>query len=48
MTIFKGATGLFRELPMPFYMAVTELEHGEWLREQGRESEAEPLLAEAR
>ncbi len=25
---FKGAAGLFRELAVPFYLAVTELEHG--------------------
>ena len=29
-------------------MAVTELEHGEWLVGQGRGDEAEQLLAEAR
>ena len=45
---FKGAAGLFRELAVPFYLAVTELEHAEWLLEQGRAGEAEPLLAEAR
>jgi class 3 adenylate cyclase len=45
---FKGATGLFRELPYPFWMAVTELEHGEWLVGQDRSAEAEPLLAESR
>ena len=33
---------------MPFYLAVSELEHAEWLAEQGRAEEAEPLLAEAR
>jgi len=27
---------------------VTELEHAEWLRDQGRADEAEPLLTEAR
>jgi tetratricopeptide (TPR) repeat protein len=45
---FKGAAGLFRELAVPFYLAVTELEHAEWLSPQGRTDEAEPLLAEAR
>jgi ATP/maltotriose-dependent transcriptional regulator MalT len=45
---FKGAAGLFRELAVPFYLAVTELEHSEWLVTQGRAEEAEPLLAEAR
>jgi class 3 adenylate cyclase/tetratricopeptide (TPR) repeat protein len=46
--LFKGAIGLFRELAMPFYLAVTELESGEWLVAQGRGDEAEALLAEAR
>ena len=33
---------------MVFYLAVTELEHGEWLAPRGRRDEAEPRLAEAR
>ena len=45
--LFKRAGGLFQELAVPFHLAVTRLEHGEWLREQGRGDEAEPLLAEA-
>jgi class 3 adenylate cyclase/predicted ATPase len=45
--LFKGAIGLFRELSIPFYLAVTELEHGEWLAAEGRAEEADPLLAEA-
>ena len=44
---FKRATGLFREIAAQFYLAVTQLEHGEWLTGQGRADEAEPLLAEA-
>jgi tetratricopeptide (TPR) repeat protein len=46
--LFKQAAGRFRELSVPFYLAVTELEHGEWLTAEGRADEAEPLLAEAR
>jgi class 3 adenylate cyclase/predicted ATPase len=46
--LFKGAAALFRELAVPFYMAVTQLEHGEWLVGEGRAAEAEPALAEAR
>ena len=46
--LFKGAAGLFRELAVPFYLAVTELESSEWLVAQGRSEEAEPLLTEAR
>ena len=33
---------------MPFYLGATQLEHAEWLSEQGRDAEAEPLLEEAR
>jgi tetratricopeptide (TPR) repeat protein len=46
--LFKGAAGLFRELAVPFYLTVTELEHAEWLSGQGRTEEAEALLTEAR
>jgi tetratricopeptide (TPR) repeat protein len=46
--LFKGAAALFHELAVPFYMAVTQLEHGEWLVGEERAAEAEPLLAEAR
>ena len=45
--LFKGATGLFRELTMPFYLAATELEYAEWLASESREG-AVPLLDEAR
>jgi class 3 adenylate cyclase/tetratricopeptide (TPR) repeat protein len=46
-SFFKGAAGLFRELSIPFWMAVTLLEHGEWLVEQDRAPEAQALLDEA-
>jgi class 3 adenylate cyclase/tetratricopeptide (TPR) repeat protein len=45
---FKAAGGMFRELGIPFWLAVTLLEHGEWLVQAGRPAEAEPLLHEAR
>jgi class 3 adenylate cyclase/tetratricopeptide (TPR) repeat protein len=45
---FKSATGMFRELSMPFWLAVTLLEHAEWLASQGQPDDADPLLAEAR
>jgi tetratricopeptide (TPR) repeat protein len=45
--LFKGASGLFQELAVPFHLAVTRLEHAEWLAAQGRAAEAQPLLAEA-
>ena len=45
---FVSAAALFREFGMVFFVAVAELEHGEWLAGQGRRDDAEPLLAEAR
>jgi tetratricopeptide (TPR) repeat protein len=44
----KGAAGLFRELIVPFWTAVSQLELAECLSEWGRGDEAGPLLAEAR
>jgi tetratricopeptide (TPR) repeat protein len=46
--LFKGAGGLLDELGVPFYLAITRLEHGEWLTGQDREQDAQPLLAQAR
>ncbi len=45
---FSRALELFRELDMVFWLAVTQLEHGEWLIREDRGLEAEPLFAEAR
>jgi class 3 adenylate cyclase/tetratricopeptide (TPR) repeat protein len=45
---FTAAAARFRELGMPFWLAVSLLEHGEWLVAGGRGLEAEPLLDEAR
>jgi class 3 adenylate cyclase/tetratricopeptide (TPR) repeat protein len=45
---FKSAAGMFREIATPFHLAVTLLEHGEWLVQQGRVEDADPLLREAR
>ena len=45
---FKTAEQIFREYGVPFWLAVVELEHAEWLSEHGRGEEAGPLLAEAR
>jgi hypothetical protein len=45
---FSSAVAAFRELSMPFWIAVTLLEQGEWLTAQARASEAAPLFAEAR
>jgi predicted ATPase/class 3 adenylate cyclase len=46
--LFKRAAGSFQELATPFPLAVTRLEHAEWLTAQGRAEEAQPLLAEVR
>ena len=45
--LFKQAAGRFRELSVPFYLAVTELENAEWLLAQERPHDAASLLAEA-
>jgi hypothetical protein len=45
---FKQAGALFREFGIPFWLALTQLEHGEWLARQDRADEGGPLLAEAR
>ena len=45
--MFRRAAALFRELATPFPMAVTLLEHGEWLAGTGASDEAAPLLAGA-
>src|SRR5205807_9621234 len=45
---FKTASAIFREYGLTFHLAISELEHGEWLTGKARAEEAEPLLAEAR
>ena len=45
---FAAAESIFRALDMPFRLAVTQLEHAEWLTRNERDAEAEPLLADAR
>ncbi len=44
---FKAGAGLFRELGMRFWLAVTLLQHGEWLGASGGTDEAGPFLEEA-
>ena len=44
----KAASARFRELGLPFWLAVSLLELGEVLVAEGRADEAAPLLAEAR
>jgi len=41
---FKAAAGMFREPGAPFNLAVTMLEHAEWLARGDRGDEAEPLV----
>jgi hypothetical protein len=45
---FIESAALFREIGMPFYLAVVQLEHAELLAAAGRPGECEPLLTEAR
>ena len=45
---FRSATKVFGELGLVFSLAVTQVEHAEWLLEHDRPEDAEPLLAEAR
>jgi class 3 adenylate cyclase/tetratricopeptide (TPR) repeat protein len=44
---FTGGAGLFREMRLPFPLAVTLLEHGEWLTSVGRIDDSAPLVREA-
>ncbi len=44
---WKAAAGAFREIGATFWVAVTLVEHGEWLANHGR-AEATEILAEAR
>ncbi|HXJ64936.1 MAG TPA: hypothetical protein VNN79_14365, partial [Actinomycetota bacterium] len=44
---FKAGAGLFRELGMRYWLAVTLLQHGEWLSARDRREEATDFLAEA-
>jgi hypothetical protein len=44
---FLTAAGIFREFDCLFYLAVTQLEHAEWLEAQGRVEDAQSLLVEA-
>jgi class 3 adenylate cyclase/tetratricopeptide (TPR) repeat protein len=45
---FTTAEAGLRALELPFYLAVIQLEHAEWLTARGRPEDAQPLLAEAR
>jgi class 3 adenylate cyclase/tetratricopeptide (TPR) repeat protein len=45
---FSGAASLFREYDLVFNLAISQLEHAEWLSGQGRIEDAQPLLIEAR
>jgi tetratricopeptide (TPR) repeat protein len=45
---FTAAAVHLRALELPFYLAVVQLEHGEWLMARGRPNDAQPLIADAR
>jgi hypothetical protein len=45
---FKAAVQAFRDLGLPFYLAITLLEQSEWLIGRGRASEAEQPLEQAK
>jgi len=45
---FTTAAAQLRSLELPFYLAVVQLEHGEWLTGKGRPDDARPLLADVR
>jgi tetratricopeptide (TPR) repeat protein len=45
---FRSAASLCREFGLTFHLALTQLEHAEWLTAQGRTDDAQPLLTEAR
>jgi class 3 adenylate cyclase/tetratricopeptide (TPR) repeat protein len=45
---YRTAEALFRDHELVFHLAVTQLEHAEWLTGQGLSDDAQPLLAQAR
>jgi tetratricopeptide (TPR) repeat protein len=45
---FASATSTFGEFGMPFWVAVSLTEHGEYLVSENRRSDAEPMLTDAR
>jgi hypothetical protein len=45
--LFKRASGLFREIAVPFYLLVTQVEHAELLVGLDRAEEARPMLEES-
>jgi ATP/maltotriose-dependent transcriptional regulator MalT len=46
-SLFTTATALFREIDAPFWVAVTLLEHAEWLSRSAQPADAAPLATEA-
>jgi class 3 adenylate cyclase/tetratricopeptide (TPR) repeat protein len=44
---FMDAAETFTQIGMPFWLAVTQLEHAEWLRAHGKDTEAARLLADS-
>jgi tetratricopeptide (TPR) repeat protein len=46
--LFKGSSGLFREMSIPLWLAIVLLEHAEFLANHARDADAAPVLDEAR
>lgn len=44
---FKSAAGMFREIAVPYWLATTLTDHGEWLLERDDIETASPLIREA-
>ena len=44
---FMDAAETFTQIGMPFWLAVTQLEHAEWLRAHGKDTETARLLADS-
>jgi tetratricopeptide (TPR) repeat protein len=45
---FKTSIGLFREMGVPYWRAITQVEYGEWLMSAGRFEDAKPAFEESR
>jgi class 3 adenylate cyclase/tetratricopeptide (TPR) repeat protein len=46
-SMFKSAAAMFRELGMPLWIATTVAEQAEWLRQEGRDQQADQITEEA-
>jgi hypothetical protein len=46
--LFRSAVSTFRTIGFPFWLAVSLLEYGEWLRDRDRGPDVAPVVLEAR